>query len=221
MLHLHHSSGPLALIGSSSRFSVVDFGKRLFVTVGILPLLLVISFVTLGLVERRFWLPENIFNVFRQSSYLCVISMAQMLVLLTGNFDLSVGANIALGAIVMNLVTVSILNTYAVAPTIAIIAEVAAALATGTVIGVVNGIGVAMMKVHSFIMTLGIMSVALGLALFLSGGMPVSGVPDGFGQVLPIAGRWVFPRRSWQPSRYLSCSMCCWTGRASAGICMR
>ena len=183
MLHLHHSSGPLALIGSSSRFSVVDFGKRLFVTVGILPLLLVISFVTLGLVERRFWLPENIFNVFRQSSYLCVISMAQMLVLLTGNFDLSVGANIALGAIVMNLVTVSILNTYAVAPTIAIIAGVAAALATGTVIGVVNGIGVAMMKVHSFIMTLGIMSVALGLALFLSGGMPVSGVPDSFGQV--------------------------------------
>jgi ribose transport system permease protein len=160
-----------------------DLVRRLFVTVGILPLLLLILFIALGLIERRFWSPENIFNVFRQSSYLCVIAMAQMLVLLTGNYDLSVGANIALGAIVMNLVAVSILGAYPDAPTIAIIAGVAAALATGTIIGVFNGIGVAVMKVHSFIMTLGMMSVALGTALFLSGGMPVTGVPNSFGQV--------------------------------------
>jgi ribose transport system permease protein len=160
-----------------------DSIRRLFVSVGILPVLLVVMFVALGLIERRFWSAENIFNVFRQSSYLCVVAMAQMLVLLTGNFDLSVGANIALGAIVMNLVTINILGANPAAPTIAIIAGVASALATGTLIGVVNGIGVAVMKVHSFIMTLGMMSVALGLALFLSGGMPVSGVPDTFGQV--------------------------------------
>ena len=156
--------------------------RRLFAAVGILPILLLVSFIALGLIERRFWSPENIFNVFRQSSYLCVIAMAQMLVLLTGNFDLSVGANIALGAIVMNLVTVNFLGAHPDAPTIAIIAGLIAALATGTIIGAINGIGVAAMKVHSFIMTLGMMSVALGIALFLSGGMPVSGVPDGFGQ---------------------------------------
>jgi ribose transport system permease protein len=163
-------------------FRLFDSLRRLFVTVGILPLLLVIFFVGLGLIERRFWSPENIFNVFRQSSYLCVIAMAQMLVLLTGNYDLSVGANIALGAIVMNLVTVSILGVSPDAPTIAIIVGVASALATGLVIGTINGIGVAVMKVHSFIMTLGMMSVALGIALFLSGGMPVTGVPSSFGQ---------------------------------------
>ncbi len=140
-------------------------------------------FITLGLIQPRFWLPENIFNVFRQSSYLCVIAMAQMLVLLTGNYDLSVGANIALGAIVMNLVTVTLLGAFPDAPNVAIFVGVISALATGTIIGVVNGIGVSVMKVHSFIMTLGTMSIALGIALFLSGGMPVSGVPDSFGQI--------------------------------------
>jgi ribose transport system permease protein len=163
-------------------FNVFDTIKRLFVTVGILPLLLLVFFVGLGLVERRFWSFENIFNVFRQSSYLCVIAMAQMLVLLTGNYDLSVGANIALGAIVMNLVAIGTIDAFPHAPTIATIAGVAAALATGTIIGIVNGFGVAVMKVHSFIMTLGMMSVALGIALFLSGGMPIAGVPDSFAQ---------------------------------------
>jgi ribose transport system permease protein len=165
------------------QFTLADSTRRIFVTVGILPLLLVASFIALGLIQRRFWLPENIFNVFRQSSYLCVFAMAQMLVLLTGNFDLSLGANIALGAIVMNLVTVTLLGAYPDAPNVAIIAGVSAALATGTLIGIANGIGVAVMKVHSFIMTLGTMSVALGIALFLSGGMPVSGVPQSFGQI--------------------------------------
>jgi ribose transport system permease protein len=140
-------------------------------------------FIALGVIQPRFWSPENIFNVFRQSSYLCVVAMAQMLVLLTGNYDLSVGANIALGAIVMNLVAIKVLGGAPDSPTLAIVAGVLSALATGTVIGAVNGIGVAVMKVHSFIMTLGTMSVALGIALFLSGGMPISGVPEGFGQI--------------------------------------
>ena len=149
-----------------------ETARRLFVTIGILPFLLVITFLALGLIQRRFWSPENIFNVFRQSSYLCVVAMAQMLVLLTGNYDLSVGANIALGAIVMNLVAVLILGAYPDAPIIAIVGGIVSALATGIIIGIINGIGVALMKVHSFIMTLGMMSVALGIALFLSGGMP-------------------------------------------------
>jgi ribose transport system permease protein len=113
---------------------------------------------------------------------LCVIAMAQMLVLLTGNYDLSVGANIALGAIVMNLVTINVLGLYPDAPTLAIVTGVISALATGTTIGLCNGFGVAVMKVHSFIMTLGTMSIALGIALFLSGGMPISGVPSSFGK---------------------------------------
>jgi ribose transport system permease protein len=165
------------------RFNLSDAVRRAFVSVGILPALLLVLFIGLGVIQPRFWLPENIFNVFRQSSYLCVFSMGQMLVLLTGNFDLSIGANISLSAIVMNFVTVAVLDGYPNAPNIAIAAGVIAALATGTTIGVMNGIGVAVMKVHSFIMTLGMMSVALGIALFLSGGMPVSGVPQSFGQI--------------------------------------
>ncbi|MGE3993926.1 ABC transporter permease, partial [Pseudorhodoplanes sp.] len=157
--------------------------KSFFVAVGILPFLLAVAFLILGLIEPRFWSAENIFNVFRQSSYLSVVAMAQLLVLLTGNFDLSVGSNIALVSVVANLIAGDIILRSPDSTILAMTLGALGGLAAGTIVGVVNGIGVAYMKVHSFIMTLGTMSVALGVALLLSSGMPVSGMPRDFGQI--------------------------------------
>jgi ribose transport system permease protein len=156
---------------------------RLLVALGILPWLLVLALAILGAVEPRVLSGENLFNVFRQSSYLAVVAMGQMIVLLTGNFDLSVGANMALVSIVVNVVSGHILEASPGSNQLAMIGGIAAGLLVGLLIGVVNGIGVAVMKVHSFIMTLGTMSIALGIALFISGGMPVSGTPSIMGEI--------------------------------------
>jgi len=48
-------------------------------------------------------------------------------------------------------------------------------------VGLVDGVGVAYFDVSPFIMTLGVSSVGAGLALFLTGGVPVSGLPFAFG----------------------------------------
>jgi ribose transport system permease protein len=58
-----------------------------------------------------------------------------------------------------------------------------AGIAAGTLVGVVNGIGVALFDVSPFMMTLGTASISFGIALTLTSGVPVYGMPDAFGNV--------------------------------------
>lgn len=60
---------------------------------------------------------------------------------------------------------------------------------TALLVGLVNGVGVAYFEVSPFIMTLGVSSVGAGLALFLTGGVPVSGLPFAFGDTFGF-GKW-------------------------------
>ena len=53
----------------------------------------------------------------------------------------------------------------------------------GLAVGLVNGIGVAFIGVSPFIVTLGVQSIGFGLALYLTGGVPVSGLPAGFSEL--------------------------------------
>ncbi len=61
-------------------------------------------------------------------------------------------------------------------------AGTAVALAVGAIVGLINGIGTALLRIPSFMMTLGMSSVVFGVALYLSGGVPVYGLPESFGQ---------------------------------------
>src|SRR5690606_31474136 len=73
------------------------------------------------------------------------------------------------------------------AVTLAILAAVGAGIATGALVGAVNGVGVALLHVNPFIMTVGMLSILTGIALTISGGMPVYGLPREFGQTLAYA----------------------------------
>jgi ribose transport system permease protein len=155
-------------------------GLRMFSTMGILPLLLVVAILYFGLTEPRFLGSANILNVSRQATYLVIIAMGQALVLISGGFDLSVGATVALTSVV----SASYMSDYYAAnpesPGFAILIGVLAGLVVGLVIGLANGIGVAVFKVSPFVMTLGMASIATGFALHYTGGSPVSGMPREF-----------------------------------------
>jgi ribose transport system permease protein len=58
-----------------------------------------------------------------------------------------------------------------------------AGIIAGTLVGVTNGIGVAVFNVSPFMMTLGIASVGFGISLYMTGGVPVYGMPPEFGEV--------------------------------------
>ena len=156
---------------------------KLFARLGILPFLLAIAVVVFALMSENFLTGRNIMNVLRQSVYLTIVSLGQMLALLTGGFDLSVGTILALSSVVGALTMASIHAAAPDAVWLAIAVGCLAGIGAGTLIGVVNGIGVSVFSVSPFMMSLGMASVGFGLALYLTGGVPVYGMPVEFGDL--------------------------------------
>jgi ribose transport system permease protein len=127
---------------------------------------------------------ENVGNVLKQSAVVCVLALGQLLVILTRGIDLSVGANLSLSAVVGAIVW----RDHGSA-TLAILA----ALATGTVVGAINGVIYVKGRLpHPFIPTLAMLSAASGLALLLAHNETIQGAP-------PIVNTMGTGRISWIP----------------------
>ena len=172
----------------ASRDMLSDAGRAVatslrfaFVRLGVLPFLLLLAVLVFALVSDNFLTGRNLLNVVRQSAYLALVSMGQMFALLTGGFDLSVGTILALTSVIGATAMASAYVAMPEAAGLAILIGILAGVAAGTAIGVVNGIGIALFNVSPFMMSLGMASVGFGLALYMTGGTPVYGMPMEFG----------------------------------------
>ena len=114
--------------------------------------------------------PKNILNIVRQVSIFGILAIGQTFVIITAGIDLSVGAILALVVVI----TGGLLPDYGMG--IAILAG----LLVGTLIGFVNGLGVTKGRVPPFVMTLGMLGIARGLAFMYTGGMPIPVLNDRF-----------------------------------------
>jgi ribose transport system permease protein len=149
--------------------------------VGVLPFFLVAALAVFTIASSQFPTAQNIVNVARQSVYLVLVSLGQMIVLLTGGFDLAVGTTIALTSVISALIMISVMAAIPDSIGLIIAAGCLGGIAVALLIGLINGTGVAVFGVSPFIMTLGVQSVCAGVALFLTGGVPVTGFPHAFG----------------------------------------
>ena len=172
----------------ASRDMLSDAGRAVaaslrfaFVRLGVLPFLLLLAVLVFALVSDNFLTGRNLLNVVRQSAYLALVSMGQMFALLTGGFDLSVGTILALTSVIGATAMAGAYVAMPEAAGFAILIGILAGVAAGTAIGVVNGIGIALFNVSPFMMSLGMASVGFGLALYMTGGTPVYGMPMEFG----------------------------------------
>jgi ribose/xylose/arabinose/galactoside ABC-type transport system permease subunit len=120
--------------------------------------------VMAALLSPAFLNPANLMNVFRQVALYGIVSVGMTFVILTKGIDLSVGSILGVCA-----VSTALLLTAGWSPWLAVIVV----LAIGAGLGAVNGIGVAVGRVPPFIMTLGMMVMARGLALTLANGQPI------------------------------------------------
>jgi ribose transport system permease protein len=79
-------------------------------------------------------------------------------------------------------------DTFPNEPGLIILVGVLAGLGCGVIVGLVNGLCVAFLRISPFMVTLGTMSIATGCALLLTSGIPVYGMPksyvEGFGRAL-------------------------------------
>jgi ribose transport system permease protein len=127
--------------------------------------------VVLSLLSDRFLTLNNMVNVLRQSTINGIVAVGMTYVILTEGIDLSVGSVLALCAVV----TADLLQKEMAVPL-----AVVAGLSLGAGLGLVNGLIIAKARVPPFVATLGMMTVARGLALTYSQGRPITGLPEGF-----------------------------------------
>lgn len=167
-------------IGAEEKIKQV--ASTLFIKGGVLPWFLVIAVLCFGLANENFLTEINLFGVSRQSTYLILVSIAQMLIMLTAGLELSVGVMLAMTSVVSSMTMVTLWSGYGPGWD-SIFIGCMAGLGAAACIGLVNGIGVAIFRVPPFIMTLGMASVILGLALTITGGTPIYGIPTSFANV--------------------------------------
>ena len=136
----------------------------------VLPLVVVLMIAVFSLLSDVFLTVPNFRNVGVAAAALAAVSFGQTFAILTAGLDLSIGAAVALVSVTSALA----MRRYGIP------AGIGTALAVGCLAGLVNGFVVAKLKVFPFIATLATMSIMSGLALQLSAGVPVTGVPDGF-----------------------------------------
>ena len=172
------------------------FAARLFARVGVLPWLLVIALIYFSLAADNFLTGENMFNIARQSIYLVLVSMAHMIVLLTGGLDLSIGVIIAMTSIVSSTVMIAAWSGQG-AGIWAILAGCAAGFGAGAAIGAINGIGIAIFRVPPFMMTFAMSGITFGIILMVTAGLPVYGLPVTFANVLGYGTAGGVPIPAW------------------------
>jgi ribose transport system permease protein len=128
--------------------------------------LAIILFIVGELARPGFASYDQIMNVLRLAAFLGIMAVGQTLVIMAGGegIDLSVGAVVTLGAIIV----FRIVNGD---PALVIPALIVSSLA-GLLIGLMNGFGIAIMRIPPLVMTLGMTGVVQGLILVVTGGRP-------------------------------------------------
>lgn len=128
--------------------------------------------IGMGLSTPVFLSSRNLLNIFLQTSMVGIIACGMTFIILMAEIDLSVGSVAALAGIIAAKMQVH--NGW---PTsLSVVLALIVCFAAGILMGVI----VAKLGVHSFVVTLGMLTIARGFALILSDGHPISGLSDSF-----------------------------------------
>lgn len=165
--------------GSSVGSRVVSLASRF----GIIIVLVVIVLLFSLLRPATYPTIGNIGSILQGNSPIVFLALGFMIPLIVGSFDLSIAAVAALsGILVSGLTSRGVISSWPLAICVVIIAA--------GVIGVVNGLLVAYLKLNSLVVTLGVQSIIAGIILVYTSGLVIfADIPKGFlalGQSRPL-----------------------------------
>ena len=146
---------------------------------------LVVLCVGLSFADSSFFTARNLSNLARQVTIIGIIAVGMTMVILIAGIDLSVGSVAGLAAIAVTMLMQYGLPVWLALPVTLVI--------VGGTIGLWNGWWIAHYKIPSFIITLGMLTIARGLALTLSGGSSIPVSNDAFAY---IGGDYIPPTAS-------------------------
>ena len=125
---------------------------------------LMLAFLFGILFVPNFLTPQNLSAILFQYSIIGMLALGQLLVILTAGIDLSQGPVVALTSIVIAVLM----------PRYGIVPAVVGGLAIGSLLGSVSGLLVSRTRIPAFVVTLGMLGIARGLALLISDAKPVA-----------------------------------------------
>jgi ribose transport system permease protein len=144
--------------------------------------LAIFAFFAIALYDSGFLSFNNLLNVVRQSAIIAVMAVAMTFVISAAEIDLSVGSVAGLASVTSALAV----SEYG------LFVGVAAGLLTGVIVGGINGLLVAAIGIPSFLVTLGMLGIAVGSAIWITDSAPVPIVDNAFnnifgsGQIGPV-----------------------------------
>lgn len=133
----------------------------------------IIIVVVMSLLSPYFFSTRNFINLLLASSTIGIIAMFTTMLMVGGGLDLSVGSTVALVGVVISHAQYSL----------GVGGAVAAGLGAALLVGVTNGLLVTRIGINPLITTLGMFSVARGLAFVFSGGLTEPMLDDTFGKL--------------------------------------
>jgi D-xylose transport system permease protein len=145
-----------------------DFLRKNGAWIGFFGMLLVFSLLTQG----QFLSPRNISNLLRQTSINGVLACGMTLVILSGGIDLSIGSIVALSGVVVGMSQAQ--WGFADAGIPGVLGSVALGVVVGGLLGFANGGLVSTLNIAPFVITLGMMVVARGVAMIVTDGTGIS-----------------------------------------------
>jgi ribose transport system permease protein len=138
--------------------------------------------VILSLVSDVFATQQNLFNVTRNFAFVGIIALGMTAVIVTGGIDLSVGAVLALSGMVIGMAMNNGTPFWAAVPL---------ALGAALLVGAFNGVMTAHVGMPSFVVTLGMLSIARSLAMVLSNNRMVYEFGPDQAKLLALGGGFV------------------------------
>ena len=119
----------------------------------------VVAFVVLSFSSDVFATQQNLFNVTRNFAFVAIIAIGMTAVIVSGGIDLSVGAVLVLSGMVIGMTMHAGMSIWLAIPL---------ALGVSLLVGAINGLLIAYVGVPSFVVTLGMLSIARSVAMVLS-----------------------------------------------------
>lgn len=115
------------------------------------------------LADSGFTSPNNLLNIFRQTATISIMAVAMTYVIAAAEIDLSIGSVAGLAAVVSAMT----IDSFGLIP------GIAAGLAVGAIAGAISGGLVAWLKVPSFLVTLGMLGLVVGVARWITESAPI------------------------------------------------
>ena len=151
-----------------------SFDLKKFLMKYVMYLFLILMCIVLTIASDKFLTLTNLMTIIKQISIQSIVAIGMTMIIISGNIDLSVGSLVALCSVSCAMLMNKGLPT---------IIAVLAAVIIGAFAGFITGGVTAKLKLHSFLVTLALMTALRGLAQTLTNGRPVAGLPSSFGKV--------------------------------------